>query len=64
MELTVAAVALNVADPLLPWYVAVKVACPVVTAVASPELLTVAIEDAELLHAAPVEVTSLVVPSL
>jgi hypothetical protein len=44
--------------------VAVKVVCPAATAVASPEALIVAMEGAELLHVAPLEVTLLVVPSL
>jgi hypothetical protein len=62
-EVTLEEVALRVADPLFPWYVAVKVAWPTVTAVASPDALIVAIETAELFHVAPLE-TSLVVPSL
>jgi len=63
-EVTVAGVAVKDAVPLFPWYIAVSVTCPAATAVARPEALIVAIEAAELAHVAPVEVTSLVVPSL
>jgi hypothetical protein len=63
IEVKTAAVTVNVAEPLIVPEVAVMVVLPVATLVASPPLLTVAIEIAEEVQV-EVEVSVCVVPLL